>query len=184
MSAPEAACARAISWKLRYFPVPTIRRDWNPRPAMTSRSDMGVSSREIVERRNAGAKWRPAFAKASAGNDGTSTVGEARPPPCPPSPKGFGGQGRNPPPPLFLQRYKNKQVSLWGSANDINRRELRVDDCRRRAGRAALKGEEAILEWRAPPAVFRASVDFRGEEVAYFDGDVDVLMAEGLGGTV
>lgn len=59
-----------------------------------------------------------------------------------------------------------------------------MDDCRRRAGRAALKGEEAILEWRAPPAVFRASVDFRGEEVAYFDGDVDVLMAEGLGGTV
>src|SRR5215470_7639534 len=31
MSAPEAACARAISWKLRYFPVPTIRRDLKAR---------------------------------------------------------------------------------------------------------------------------------------------------------
>src|SRR5499433_1848788 len=42
MSAPEAACARAISSKLRYLPVPTISRDLNARPAMTSWSDMFV----------------------------------------------------------------------------------------------------------------------------------------------
>src|SRR6267378_2488236 len=40
MSAPEAAWARPISWKLRYLPVPTISRDRNARPAITSRSDM------------------------------------------------------------------------------------------------------------------------------------------------
>src|SRR4029077_17160501 len=41
MSAPLAACARAISWKLRYFPVPTMRRDAKARPAMTRLSGMG-----------------------------------------------------------------------------------------------------------------------------------------------
>src|SRR5882762_8628471 len=48
MSAPEAACARAISWKLRYFPVPTIRRDLKARPAMTSSSAIGVSTAILV----------------------------------------------------------------------------------------------------------------------------------------
>src|ERR1700688_4214567 len=33
-SAPEAAWQRAISWKLRYFPVPTKRREEKVRPAM------------------------------------------------------------------------------------------------------------------------------------------------------
>src|ERR1700688_894234 len=41
MSAPEAAWARAISWKLRYLPVPTIRRDLKARPAITSWSGIG-----------------------------------------------------------------------------------------------------------------------------------------------
>src|SRR5712692_10505996 len=40
ISAPEAAWARAISGKLRYLPVPTIKRDWKARPAITSESDM------------------------------------------------------------------------------------------------------------------------------------------------
>src|SRR5258707_10365968 len=40
ISAPEAACARAISWKLRYFPVPTMRRELKARPAMTKLSGM------------------------------------------------------------------------------------------------------------------------------------------------
>ena len=43
MSAPDAAWARAISWKLRYLPVPTIRRERKARPAITSSSAM-VSS--------------------------------------------------------------------------------------------------------------------------------------------
>src|SRR4051794_7369926 len=42
MSAPEAACARAISGKLRYLPVPTMRREWKGRPAITSWSDMEI----------------------------------------------------------------------------------------------------------------------------------------------
>src|SRR6266700_7329486 len=41
MSAPEAAWARAISGKLRYFPVPTMRRERNARPAMTRLSGIG-----------------------------------------------------------------------------------------------------------------------------------------------
>src|SRR4051794_35766348 len=36
MSAPLASWQRFISGKLRYFPVPTIRRDANSRPAITS----------------------------------------------------------------------------------------------------------------------------------------------------
>jgi len=36
MSAPEAACARAISENCRVLPVPTIRRELNARPAMTN----------------------------------------------------------------------------------------------------------------------------------------------------
>src|ERR1700730_1133611 len=42
MSAPEAACARAISCKLRYFPVPTISRERNPRPAITNWSLISI----------------------------------------------------------------------------------------------------------------------------------------------
>src|SRR5579859_7085950 len=45
ISAPEAAWARAISWKLRYLPVPTIRRDLKARPAITRSSDIGVSTK-------------------------------------------------------------------------------------------------------------------------------------------
>src|SRR5215468_387327 len=44
MSAPEAACARAISSKLRYLPVPTISRDLKARPAMTSWSGISFPS--------------------------------------------------------------------------------------------------------------------------------------------
>src|SRR5687767_12415910 len=40
MSAPEAACACAITACDEYFPVPTIRRDLNSRPAITN----GVSA--------------------------------------------------------------------------------------------------------------------------------------------
>src|SRR6266403_928045 len=65
ISAPDAACARAISGKLRYFPVPTISRDANARPAMTSWSDIfdlnrctERSAKEIVERRDAENKFR------------------------------------------------------------------------------------------------------------------------------
>src|SRR5882724_11046509 len=65
MSAPDATCARAISAKLRYFPVPTISRDANARPAMTSWSDIfdlnrcaERSAKEIVERRDAENKFR------------------------------------------------------------------------------------------------------------------------------
>src|SRR5713226_3205945 len=49
ISAPEAAWARAISGKLRYLPVPTMRRDWKARPAITSESDM-VDLTLILER--------------------------------------------------------------------------------------------------------------------------------------
>src|SRR5258707_12651375 len=49
ISAPEAACARAISGKLRYLPVPTIKRDRKARPAITSESDM-VDPTLILER--------------------------------------------------------------------------------------------------------------------------------------
>src|ERR1700694_4317410 len=51
MSALEAACARAISWKLRYFPVPTIRRDLKARPAITKSSDMGNLKRILDPKR-------------------------------------------------------------------------------------------------------------------------------------
>src|SRR6187431_834800 len=40
MSAPEASWQRCISWKLRYFPVPTINRERNSRPAIIKVSDM------------------------------------------------------------------------------------------------------------------------------------------------
>src|SRR3989449_7000942 len=36
MSAPEASIARPIVSLPRYFPVPTMRRDWNVRPPMVS----------------------------------------------------------------------------------------------------------------------------------------------------
>src|SRR2546426_8723216 len=36
MSAPEASIARTIVSLSRYFPVPTMRRDWNVRPPMVS----------------------------------------------------------------------------------------------------------------------------------------------------
>src|SRR5258708_39951985 len=49
ISAPEAAWARAISVKLRYLPVPTIKRDRKARPAITSESDM-VDLTLILER--------------------------------------------------------------------------------------------------------------------------------------
>src|SRR5579859_116221 len=48
MSAPEAAWARAISWKLRYLPVPTMRREFKARPAITSWSDIGVSEGDCI----------------------------------------------------------------------------------------------------------------------------------------
>src|SRR5579859_1530345 len=48
MSAPEAAWARAISWKLRYLPVPTMRRELKARPAITSWSDIGVSEGDCI----------------------------------------------------------------------------------------------------------------------------------------
>src|SRR5882762_5516680 len=47
MSAPEAACARAISCKLRYFPVPTISRERNPRPAITNSSLISILPRPL-----------------------------------------------------------------------------------------------------------------------------------------
>src|SRR5208282_2102530 len=56
ISAPEAACARAISWKLRYFPVPTISREPNARPAMTRESFMIVAPDRIVVPR--GKNWK------------------------------------------------------------------------------------------------------------------------------
>jgi hypothetical protein len=36
ISAPEALCARFISSKVRYFPVPMIRRDVKTRPAISN----------------------------------------------------------------------------------------------------------------------------------------------------
>src|ERR1700732_4182490 len=48
MSAPEAAWARAISWKLRYFPVPTMRRERKARPTITSWSGIGVSRKNCT----------------------------------------------------------------------------------------------------------------------------------------
>src|SRR5690348_7906129 len=48
MSAPEAACARAISGKLRYFPVPTISRDLNARPAMIRSSDIAMDISMVI----------------------------------------------------------------------------------------------------------------------------------------
>src|SRR6266478_137241 len=50
MSAPEAACARAISWKLRYFPVPTMRRERNSRPAIIRLSGMSLFYSRLFER--------------------------------------------------------------------------------------------------------------------------------------
>src|SRR5260370_30180266 len=49
ISAPEAAWARAISGKLRYLPLPTIKRGRKARPAITSESDM-VDPTLILER--------------------------------------------------------------------------------------------------------------------------------------
>src|SRR5882724_11183212 len=75
MSAPDATCARAISAKLRYFPVPTISRDANARPAMTSWSDIfdlnrcaERSAKEIVERRDAENKFRKGGYKKGIGH--------------------------------------------------------------------------------------------------------------------
>ena len=39
--------------KLRYFPVPTIRRELNARPAMTSSSDMRIALKEDFRTRRA-----------------------------------------------------------------------------------------------------------------------------------
>src|SRR5215210_4272815 len=48
MSAPEASMARLISSLLRYFPVPTIRRERKLRPAIVSRVSVVASVREAV----------------------------------------------------------------------------------------------------------------------------------------
>src|SRR4029077_15304685 len=50
ISAPEAAWHRAISWKLRYFPVPTMRRDQNSRPAIIRLSGMSLFYSRLFER--------------------------------------------------------------------------------------------------------------------------------------
>src|SRR6202041_3656232 len=42
ISAPEAEWARRISSKLRYFPVPTIKRELKARPAITSWSAITI----------------------------------------------------------------------------------------------------------------------------------------------
>ena len=43
MSAPDARCASAMTACDGYLPVPTISRDRNVRPAMTSGSDIGMT---------------------------------------------------------------------------------------------------------------------------------------------
>src|SRR6187401_3393429 len=42
MSAPDASCARCMTAKDEYLPVPTMRRDANSRPAMTRGSAKGL----------------------------------------------------------------------------------------------------------------------------------------------
>src|SRR2546427_11187139 len=49
MSAPEAWIARPILSLSRYFPVPTMRRDWNVRPPMVSGASC-TSSTAVVMR--------------------------------------------------------------------------------------------------------------------------------------
>src|SRR5690242_4140670 len=46
MSAPDASCARRITVKDEYFPVPTMSRDRNSRPAITRVSSI-VGSRAL-----------------------------------------------------------------------------------------------------------------------------------------
>src|SRR5580692_968811 len=53
MSAPEAAWARRISSKLRYFPVPTIKRELKARPAITSWSAITILRISLYSARTA-----------------------------------------------------------------------------------------------------------------------------------
>src|SRR5437667_8449670 len=49
ISAPDASIARAIVSLSRYFPVPTMRRDWNERPPMVKGMSR-IVSRAVVMR--------------------------------------------------------------------------------------------------------------------------------------
>jgi hypothetical protein len=51
ISAPEARCASFISSWLRYFPVPTMRREVNVRPAIWNVSFVAEIVVDIIARR-------------------------------------------------------------------------------------------------------------------------------------
>src|SRR2546425_12190898 len=88
MSAPEASIARTIVSLSRYFPVPTMRRDWNVRPPMVS----GVScagSTAVVMRSPAShevhqldrvALRHPHVPQRRAAHDAAVVLGPHRPP--------------------------------------------------------------------------------------------------------
>src|SRR2546430_17123799 len=91
MSAPEASIARPIVSLSRYFPVPTMRRDWNVRPPMVSGTSC-TSSTAVVMRSPAShevhqldrvALHHPHFPERRAAHD-AAVVLHPHPPPGPP----------------------------------------------------------------------------------------------------